>query len=164
MHLAQRWTNYYMHGVLLVNARSKGSHAGTADSFKFGQSSIPPKQAKAKRNAPSVRGPPDTESCMKCDSVAFTSDDPIFFCATCVKGKPGIHLSCAREVGFAVPLDGDVTQDEFVFQCNACRRLPTKGEKPLIMNVIQERRRSRLVQMTLHPPLLTCYPKCKPRS
>jgi chemotaxis protein histidine kinase CheA len=114
--------------------RGRKAHARTADSFKFGHCSIPPKQAKAKRNAPSLRRPPDTESCMKCKSVAYSSDDPIFFCETCAKGKPGIHLSCAQEAGLAVPLDGDVTQVEFVFQCNACRRLPTKGKKPLIMN------------------------------
>jgi len=83
--------------------------------------------------ADKVPKPPDTEKCMKCESVAFTSDDTIFFCATCAQGKPGLHLSCARNAGLAVPLNGDVTQDAFVFQCNACRQQPISGENPLIM-------------------------------
>ena len=61
------------------------AHSRTAESFKFGHCSNAPKQAKAKRNAPSVRGPPDTddtESCMKCTGVAYTLDNPIFFCDT----------------------------------------------------------------------------------
>jgi hypothetical protein len=113
------------------------AHSRTAESFKFGHCSNAPKQAKAKRNAPSVRGPPDTddtESCMKCNGVSYTLDNPIFFCDTCAIGKPGIHLSCAQDAGLAVPLNGDVTHVDFVFQCNECRRQPTKGTNPLIVN------------------------------
>jgi hypothetical protein len=81
-----------------------------------------------------VPKPPDTESCMKCKSLKCTPVDPIFFCATCKKGEPGLHLSCARDMGLRVPLNGDVKQDEFELQCSACQQRPISGEKPFIMN------------------------------
>jgi hypothetical protein len=84
--------------------------------------------------AEKVPKPPDTESCMKCKSLKYTPVDPIFFCATCKKGEPGLHLSCARNTGLQVLLNGDVKQDEFEYQCSARQQRPISGEKPFIMN------------------------------
>jgi hypothetical protein len=77
---------------------------------------------------------PDTESCMKCKSLVDSDVDPIFFCATCPKGEPGLHLSCARDMGLRVPLNGDVNQDEFVYHCNACQQRPISGKESFIIN------------------------------
>jgi hypothetical protein len=80
----------------------------------------------------------DNESCLRCKGLISLPDNPIFFCATCSKGKPGFHHSCAQDTGLAVPSNSDLHRDDFVWHCNKCKQQPLSGGVPLIIKADPE--------------------------